>query len=84
VFQLPADISELMGRIESLGAAGAPLTVADLAVSGDDLLEMSGRGPGRWVGEILDRLVDEVLERPDLNEREALLERAREMLADER
>jgi len=83
-FQLPADISELMGRIESLGAAGAALTVADLAVSGDDLLELTGREPGRWVGELLDRLVEEVLEHPDLNEREALLARAREILADDR
>jgi tRNA nucleotidyltransferase (CCA-adding enzyme) len=83
-FQLPADISELLGRIEHLGAAGAPLTVADLAVSGDDLLKLTGRAPGRWVGELLDRLVEEVLEDPELNEREALLARAREMLADDR
>jgi hypothetical protein len=73
-----------MERIDELGAAGAPLTVADLAVSGDNLLELTGREPGRWVGELLDRLVEEVLEHPDLNEREALLARAREILADDR
>ncbi len=83
-FQLPADISELMERIEGLGAAGAALTVADLAVTGGDILALSDRGPGRWVGEILDRLVEEVLERPELNEREALLARAREFLSDGR
>jgi tRNA nucleotidyltransferase (CCA-adding enzyme) len=81
-FQLPADISELMERIEGLGAAGAALTLADLAVSGGDLLALADREPGRWVGELLERLLEEVLERPGLNEREALLERAREFLSD--
>ncbi|MCK4593481.1 HD domain-containing protein, partial [bacterium] len=82
-FQLPKDISELMTRIEYLDAAGAPLTVADLAVGGDDLLELAGRPSGEWLGDLLERLVEVVLEDPELNEREALLARAREMLAEE-
>jgi tRNA nucleotidyltransferase (CCA-adding enzyme) len=56
-----------------------PLRLSDLAIGGDELLDLGvARGPA--VGILLDELHAEVLEDPDLNEREALLARARELI----
>ena len=57
------------------------LSIGALAVRGDDLAELGiPRGP-RY-GEILRALLDEVIERPELNEREALMRRVRESLSE--
>lgn len=58
-----------------------PLVVADLAVSGRDLIAALGRGPGPWVGQGLHRLLDIVLDQPELNSRDRLLEWSRHNLA---
>lgn len=47
----------------------------DLAISGRDLIAM-GMKPGKELGEVLDALFEEVLEKPELNTREKLLELA--------
>ncbi|AHG91050.1 Polynucleotide adenylyltransferase region [Gemmatirosa kalamazoonensis] len=58
-----------------------PVDVADLAVSGGDLLSIPGvRGP--LVGELLRRLLERVVEDPRLNTRDALLAIARELLSE--
>jgi tRNA nucleotidyltransferase (CCA-adding enzyme) len=57
---------------------GDPLTVHELAVSGDDL-QAAGVPAGKAMGGILRRLLDEVLEEPWRNTREHLLARAREL-----
>lgn len=49
-----------------------PLAVADLAVDGDDL-RTAGVPPGRAMGETLAALLEAVVERPELNTRDALL-----------
>jgi tRNA nucleotidyltransferase (CCA-adding enzyme) len=54
-----------------------PHRLADLAVDGDDLLEL-GFTEGPEVGRTLESLLDAVVEEPGLNTREQLLERARE------
>ena len=54
-------------------ASGAPLTLADLAVTGHDLVARGLSGPE--VGAALRRLLDEVLDDPARNEREYLLTR---------
>lgn len=48
------------------------LTIRDLAVNGGDLLE-NGFKPGRELGEILRRMLEDVLENPAHNEKEYLL-----------
>ena len=52
-----------------------PLTLKDLAVTGKDLIA-AGMRPGKELGEVLNKLLEAVLEDPDLNERERLLDRA--------
>jgi tRNA nucleotidyltransferase (CCA-adding enzyme) len=65
--------AETARRIRERGDA---LTRGDLAVGGRDLEALGIRG--REVGEALAALLDRVLEEPDLNTRERLLELARE------
>jgi len=48
-----------------------------LAVNGKDLIEL-GATPGKQLGEILDQLLQEVLDAPQLNQRDELLQRAKQ------
>jgi tRNA nucleotidyltransferase (CCA-adding enzyme) len=69
----------LKQHVERVLAAGAALSTKDLAVNGGDLITALGLTPGPKLGEILRTLLDEVIEDPARNEREVLLERAREL-----
>jgi tRNA nucleotidyltransferase (CCA-adding enzyme) len=57
----------------------SPHRLSDLAVGGNDLIEL-GYTPGPGLGRALQELLDEVVEEPGLNSREGLLARARELL----
>jgi hypothetical protein len=50
----------------------------DLAIGGDDLLEL-GYKPGPAIGHTLRALLDDVVREPELNIRETLLARAKEL-----
>ena len=65
-------IHEVMGR-------GDPVTVADLSIDGNDLKAL-GLEPGPAFRNILEACLEAVIEDPDLNRREMLLERARALL----
>ena len=65
--------------VASIRDAQDPLTLKDLAVHGDDLIA-AGVRPGPDVGEMLQRLLADVLEDPTRNTRELLLGRVREWL----
>ncbi len=56
-----------------------PHRLADLAVDGNDLIEL-GYEPGPRLGHVLNELLDEVVDEPELNTREELLRRARRKL----
>lgn len=56
-----------------------PVSVKMLKVNGDDLIQALKLAPGPKIGAILDVLLSEVLEEPVLNERNALLKKAREL-----
>jgi len=51
----------------------AALKITDLAIGGEDVMRELKIGPGRLVGELLSRLLERVLDDPDLNTREGLL-----------
>ena len=57
----------------------SPHRLADLAVDGNDLIELGYR-EGPALGGELARLLDLVVDRPDLNQRDTLLEEARRCL----
>ncbi len=77
-----ATIDELERRAEAVLAAGAALSTRDLALKGGDLMKELGLSPGPTIGKLLDRLLELVTERPELNQREPLLEEARRALAE--
>ena len=66
------EAEELIAAVDRVRAAQPPLTLGDLAVSGDDLIAAGvPRGPA--IGETLRTLLDLVLEDPSLNNTPALL-----------
>ena len=71
---LPGHSSPLLKAVAAIRAKNPPLGLKDLAVKGDDLIA-AGVRPGPDVGEMLTRLLDEVLEDPARNTREYLLSR---------
>ena len=71
---LPSSPVPLPRVVSSIRAAKDPLTLKDLAVTGDDLIA-AGVRPGPEVGETLARLLADVLEDPTRNTREQLLAR---------
>ena len=58
-------------------AMRAPLSVTSLEIRGDDVLRETGIKPGPEIGYILHALLEEVLDQPDLNNRDYLLARAK-------
>ena len=64
--------------MRAIEVSGDPLTVRQLAVTGDDLLA-AGVPAGKAVGEILRQLLDEVLDEPWRNTPEHLVARAKEL-----
>lgn len=76
-------LASLKQRVAQLMAAGAAMATKDLAINGHDLMQIVGMKPGPALGKVLSTLLDEVIETPDLNQREPLLERARQLAGGE-
>jgi putative nucleotidyltransferase with HDIG domain len=74
----PSGIERLRERIQRLIDEDAALHVHDLAVDGNDVMHELGVAPGPEVGQVLDALLEEVIDRPGANTREHLLARLRE------
>ena len=53
------------------------LTLKDLAVNGQDLMA-AGVQPGKQIGQILNAMLQDVLEYPEHNDKEHLLQRVKE------
>jgi tRNA nucleotidyltransferase (CCA-adding enzyme) len=73
-------LAALKTHVERILAAGAAFNVRDLAIDGRVLMQELGLKPGPDLGRILKVLLDEVVDDPSKNQREALLERARALL----
>ena len=73
-------LEALKAHVEKVIAQGAALSARDLNLNGRDLMAELGLKPGRIVGELLEALLEAVISDPALNERNALLERARAIL----
>ena len=61
---------------------GAALSGRDLAIKGGELIKAGLIKPGPALGDLLDAMLDRVLDEPALNDRERLLELARELIPD--
>jgi tRNA nucleotidyltransferase (CCA-adding enzyme) len=76
-----APLEALKAHVEKVLAEGAALSTRDLAIDGHVLMKELGVKPGRIIGEILEACLEMVIADPSTNEREALLVKAREILA---
>lgn len=65
---------------QELQENGQCVSLKTMAVTGSDLIRL-GMKPGRELGEVLQKLLELVLEEPELNTRDFLLARAEEMLS---
>jgi len=54
-----------------------PFSVRDLKIDGNDLMKELNLNPGKIIGEILNDLFEKVLDNPELNTKEQLLEIAK-------
>jgi tRNA nucleotidyltransferase (CCA-adding enzyme) len=70
----------LTAQINAVLNAPTVLRPTDLAVNGDDLLAVFKLKPGPTVGKTLQFLLEQVIESPELNQRDTLLQLAREFL----
>jgi tRNA nucleotidyltransferase (CCA-adding enzyme) len=75
-----ASLSALKVHVERMLAQGTVLSTRDLKVNGHDLMKLLGRKPGPWLKEVLEALLEAVTNDPELNEREALLALAKNLL----
>ena len=64
----PGDVVRRIKALRTILREAPPLTVADLALDGSDLKKL-GLPPGPQFGEILRYLLEEVLDRPEVNNR---------------
>jgi tRNA nucleotidyltransferase (CCA-adding enzyme) len=75
------ELGELRHRIASVAAEDAAMRVGDLALGGRDVMRILGVAPGRHIGVLLERLLDRVLDQPELNNPTALEGLLRELAA---
>jgi tRNA nucleotidyltransferase (CCA-adding enzyme) len=68
-----ANQAEAEARFAREIARGSALRVTDLRLGGEDVMRELGLPPGRKVGQVLSRLLNRVLDDPDLNSRDKLL-----------
>ena len=73
----PYKLDELKGRVDKVITKDNAFTVKDLAVDGNDLARGAGVPKGPEMGVVLDFLLESVLDDPELNTREKLIEIAR-------
>ena len=64
----PSDVVRRINALRTILREAPPLTIADLALNGSDLKRL-GLPPGPQFGEILRYLLEEVLDRPEVNNR---------------
>jgi tRNA nucleotidyltransferase (CCA-adding enzyme) len=67
------DVGALRDRARAEVDRGVPLAIRDLPITGGDVMQLLGKPPGRYVGEVLEELLRRVLEDPSLADRERLL-----------
>jgi tRNA nucleotidyltransferase (CCA-adding enzyme) len=76
---LALELKDFDERVESVLSDAASSPYENLAINGNDILAL-GTTPGRHIGTILRFLADYVLEEPERNQREYLLELAQKEL----
>lgn len=66
-------------KIDALVEKCPPLNISDLKINGNDIINKRNIKPGPKVGRILQNLLEAVIEDPELNERDKLMEKLDEL-----
>jgi poly(A) polymerase/tRNA nucleotidyltransferase (CCA-adding enzyme) len=67
-------IEEFKNRVYAQIQKSSAFTLSDLAVNGHDIMKVMGLQPGPKVGQILNQLLEAVVERPENNQKDRLIE----------
>ena len=73
------DIEEFKNRIDSQIKKSYPFTISDLAVNGHDVMKVKGLKSGPKVGQTLHQLLELVIEKPEHNKKNKLIENLKDM-----
>ena len=68
------DIDTFKNKIDSQIKKSYPFTISDLEVNGHDVMNILGLQPGPKVGRILNQLLERVIEKPEYNRKDKLIE----------
>jgi putative nucleotidyltransferase with HDIG domain len=79
--QEPSEVDEFESKITAEINKKSPFGLKDLPVSGNDIMREFNLSPGPLVGEVLNDLLEAVLDNPEMNTYDALMQRAREFFA---
>jgi poly(A) polymerase/tRNA nucleotidyltransferase (CCA-adding enzyme) len=79
---MPAPIKKLIKRIDRIIEDENAITVKDLDINGKDLIEELDLKQGPVIGKILHELLEIILDDPEKNRREVLIELAKEIMAE--
>jgi tRNA nucleotidyltransferase (CCA-adding enzyme) len=77
--ELPPDLAQIPAVMEEIRAEDACISLRTLAINGDDLMAL-GIPKGKPIGQMLQTLLDEVIEERLTNEKNALLQAAKERM----
>jgi poly(A) polymerase/tRNA nucleotidyltransferase (CCA-adding enzyme) len=78
-FGIPEPIKKLQERIEQIIEAENAITVTDLDINGNIIMDAFDLKPGPVIGNILKELLELVLDNPEINDRDILLQEAAEI-----
>ncbi len=78
-FGIPEPIKRLQERIELIIEAENAITVTDLDINGNIIMDAFDLKPGPVIGSILKELLELVLDNPEINDRDILLQEAAEI-----
>jgi len=73
------DIEKFKNRIDSQIKKSYPFTITDLAVNGHDVMNIARLHSGPRVGRILNQLLERVIEKPEYNRKDKLVEIVKRM-----
>lgn len=73
-------VQNLKRRIQLIIEKENAITVKDLAIDGNDVMEHFNLKPGPIIGTILNHLLEEILDNPEKNDRETLLQLGEDFL----
>ena len=75
---MPAAIMKLQERINKVNEDANAISIKDLKINGNDIMTELEVLPGPIIGKILRELLEKVLDDPEVNNRDRLLELVRE------